>query len=105
MLLALIPAFALNATIAHGHGKPIFFALFMTALVTKIAQNGLTNRKVILFLVVVAGFHLALIFLLPLDNRYPGALLVPAGMVDLVILYYLFRRVAGGTDGGSSLDA
>lgn len=92
MAISLAIAFAMNATVAHGHGKPIFYGVFMTAFIAKIAQRSIFRAPVIIFLLCVATFHVALVFILPTDNRYPGGFLFPAGIIELIILYYLLQK-------------
>ena len=80
----------LNETIAHGHGKAIFFGVFVTSFIAKTFQKSLNQGSVFVFLVGVAAFHIALVFLLPEDSQYAGGLLFPAGIIDIGMFYLLF---------------
>ncbi len=90
---SLLVGIVFNETVAHGHGKAIFFGVFVTAFIAKTFQKSLNQGSVFTFLVGVVAFHIALIFILPEDNQYPGGLLFPAGIVDIAIFYFLFTLV------------
>lgn len=94
MLISLVAAIGLNETVAQGHGKAIFFGFFMTAFIAKIAQKVISEPKIIAFLSCVAAFHVILVFISPPDSAYPGGILFPAGILELIVLYYAFQRVA-----------
>jgi len=94
MLICMAIAIGMNETVANGHGKAIFFALFMTAFIAKIAQRVVYEPRIKVFLVGVLTFHVFLIFVIPNDGRYPGGLLFPAGILDLIVMYFLFQRAA-----------
>lgn len=91
MVASLAVAILLNETVAQGHGKAIFFGVFVTSFIAKTFQKSLSQRRVSKFLVGVAAFHILLIFILPEDSQYPGGLLFPAGIVDIGLFYYLFN--------------
>jgi hypothetical protein len=90
MLASLVVAIALNETLAHGHGKAIFFGIFVTAFIAKTYRHAVGQRRVAAFLLCVAAFHGLLVFIIPSDNQYPGGLLFPAGLIDIALFYYLF---------------
>jgi len=94
MAICLIIAIFLNETIAHQHGKAIFFAIFMTAFITKIAQPYMLRTTIQVFIFCVAACHIALIFVIPIDRAYPGGLLFPVGIIDLLIFYFIFQKIA-----------
>ena len=90
MLGSLAVAIALNETVAQGHGKAIFFGVFVTAFIAKTFQKNMNQGTVVTLLIFVAAFHVLLIFILPKDENYPGGLLFPVGIVDIAIFYCLF---------------
>jgi hypothetical protein len=94
MLICMAIAIGMNETVANGHGKAIFFALFMTAFIAKISQKFIRERRIKVFLMGVLAFHVILVFVIPNDGRYPGGLLFPAGILDIIVMYFLFQRVA-----------
>lgn len=94
MLICMAIAIALNETVVHGHAKAIFFALFMTAFITKMTQTVIRQAKIRLFLVGVLIFHAFLAFAFPNDASYPGGLLFPVGILDLIVMYFIFQKVA-----------
>lgn len=90
MVSSLAVVILLNETVAQGHGKAIFFGVFVTSFIAKTFQKSLNKSNVAFFLLCVAIFHVALVFLLPEDSQYPGGLLFPAGIADIGLFYYLF---------------
>jgi hypothetical protein len=90
MAASLAVAILLNETVAEGHGKAIFFGVFVTSFIAKTFQKSLNQKSVIIFLIGVAAVHILLIFILPDDSHYLGGLLFPAGIADIGLFYYLF---------------
>lgn len=90
MVVSLAVAILLNETVAEGHGKAIFFGVFVTSFIAKTFQKSLNQIRVGIFLVCVAAFHIVLVFVLPDDSQYPGGLLFPAGIADIGLFYYIF---------------
>jgi len=93
MVASLAVAMLLNETVFQGHGKAIFFGIFVTSFIAKTFQKSLAQSSVIAFLIGVVAFHVLLVFILPDDGGYPGGLLFPAGIADIGICYYLFGLV------------
>jgi len=89
MVSSLAVAIVLNETIARGHGKAIFFGVFVTSFITMTFRRSLIQVRIIAFLIGVAIFHIVLVFVLPADKGYPGGFLFPLGMVDIAIFYYI----------------
>lgn len=93
MAFSLVVAILLNETVAQGHGKAIFFGVFVTSFIAKTFQKSFNQRAVIKFLMCVTVFHIMLVFILPNDSQYPGGLLFPAGVVDIGLFYCLFSII------------
>jgi len=89
-LICLLVAIALERTVAQGHGKAVFFGLFVTSFIGQTFRRSLKDPRVAAFLSGVAAIHVLLIFIMPNDRDYAGGLLAPAGIVDIAMLYFLF---------------
>lgn len=89
-VICLIIAIAADETIAHGYGKAVLLGLFVTSIVVRTFWPQRNQRYVTLFFVMVAVFHVALLFIMPNDSRYPGGLLFPIGIADVSMFYVIY---------------
>lgn len=98
LLLSFTLSFALEHFIVPGRGKATFYTIFMTGCAIKTAQPRLRDWTVLAYLLLYSTLHIAMIFLAPLDDDYPGGLLLPAAIADYTIFYLIYERV--GKTGG-----
>lgn len=91
MSASLVVAILLNETVANGRGKAIFLAVFATSFIFKTFQKLLREKRVLTFLTVVGIFHILLVFVFPSDDRIAGAWMLPVGVIDIGMFYFLFR--------------
>ncbi len=96
LAITFVFSIALERTIAPGRGKAIFFATFMAGCAIKTAQKVWRDSKVLALLFCVVVLHAALVFVIPLDDQYAGGLLFPAAILDYVVFYLIFQKVAQG---------
>lgn len=93
MLACLGVAVLLNETITPGHGKSIFFALFCAAFITRSIYRPGLSRPDYAFLAVVFTVHAVIAVTMPRDAAYPGALLFPAGLLDIAAFYVVYTKL------------
>lgn len=96
LAVSLVASFALEKTLVPDRGKALFFAIFMTGCAVKTAEKVFCNHRVRLLLLSVAVVHAVLVIYFPIDNKYAGAYLLPAAILDYVVFYVAFMKVARG---------
>lgn len=93
MVVALGAAIALDQTIAEGKSKAVFLGVFVVAFVGKTFLRQNHGARLIILLITLSAFHVFLVFILPNDSTYPGALLLPAGLLEIACIYVIAMRV------------
>lgn len=84
-------AVAANETILPDRGKAVFLILFVMSSTIYMHKQIFEDIRIAgtFFALLVA--HIALIFVAPLDSTYPGAILAPVGLLDVVFCHFVLK--------------
>lgn len=92
---SLAAAIAINETILPGKGMSVGFGILATAIISRMIIGKSRSIIYIPYILFVFAAHLILIFISPSDDKYPGGLMYPLGMIDVGIFYLIFLWIRG----------
>lgn len=84
-------AIAADLTILPGRGKAVFLASFVLSMTALMFKNHLARGRVLTVLGLIAGAHILAVPFAPADHLYPGAVLSPLGLADIVVCYFVLQ--------------
>lgn len=91
--LTFVASFVIEHFFLPGRGKIVFLGLFVTIAIVWPFRRHAADHGVMTLLATMLISHIVLMAFLPLrDQAYPGAILIPVGLVDYSIFFVLISR-------------
>jgi hypothetical protein len=94
LLVSVGLGFALGMSVLHGHVKAIIYVTAICMIAAKTCHNVINDRKILILIVIFVTIHLGMIFVMPKDDFMPGGFMIPVGVMDYLIFYFIFLRIA-----------